>query len=154
MAMKLASFLAADKVVLGFSADSARAALEQLVVPLVKAEIVADAEQFIADMLRREAEITTVMDNGVALPHARSNAVRRLGLVVGIAAAPGIQYNPESPVRSRLFFCIAVPGYAPTAHIPLLQALAKFSRDPSRVEKLLLSKTPSVAARYLINFKS
>jgi len=152
--MKLASFLAADRVVLNFTAASTRDTLEQLVAPLVKADIVADAKQFMADLLRREAEITTVMDNGVALPHARSNAVRRLGLTVGIAAEPGIQYSPESPTRSRLFFCIAVPGYAPTAHIPLLQALAKFSREPSRVDKLLHSKSASVAARYLINFKS
>jgi len=152
--MKLATFLAADKIILNFTATSQHDVLRQLVAPLVAAQVVSDSEVFIADLLRREAEFTTVMDNGVALPHARSNAVRRLGLSVGIAAEPGILFGEESDVRSRLFFCMAVPAYAPTAHIPLLQALAKFSRDPSRVDKLLKSKTPSVASRYLVNFKS
>jgi mannitol/fructose-specific phosphotransferase system IIA component (Ntr-type) len=150
--MKLSSFLAADKVVLNFSAASPQETLEALVAPLVAGGVVSDADQFIGDLLRREAEITTVMDNSVALPHARSNAVRRLGLSVGIAKEPGIAYSPDGP-PSRLFFCIAVPGFAPTAHIPLLQALAKFSRDATRVDKLLKSKTPSVASRYLSSFK-
>jgi hypothetical protein len=69
------------------------------------------------------------------------------------AAIPGIRFNPESDTLSRLFFCIAVPSFAPTAHIGMLQTLAKFARDPKRVEKLLASKQPGIANRYLGSFK-
>lgn len=151
--MKLSNFLSADRIILNFAADSQRHALDQLVQPMIQHEAVRDPEAFIQDLLRREQEITTVMDNGVALPHARSHAVRRLALTVGIAAEPGIVFGEDGDLHSHLFFCIAVPAYAPTAHIPMLQLLAKFSRDPKRVEKLMKSKTPSVASRYLGNFK-
>lgn len=151
--MNLKSFLGADKFILGLDASSQREVLEKLIEPLVANNVVSDAAQFLADLEAREAQITTVMDHGVALPHARSHAVRRLGLSVGITGPDGIQYNPENDSRSRLFFCIAVPSFAPTAHIPLLQTLAKFARDPKRIEKLLASKQPGIANRYLGSFK-
>ena len=71
----------------------------------------------------------------------------------GLADENGIHFNPNSDVCSRLFFCIAVPAFLPTAHINMLQALAKFARDPKRVEKILSSKTPAVASRYLASYK-
>jgi mannitol/fructose-specific phosphotransferase system IIA component (Ntr-type) len=150
--MNLKSFLAADRIIIGLTADSPREALEKLVAPLIKNDIVTDEAQFLDDLVAREAQITTVMDNSVALPHARSHAVRRLGLSVGLAP-DGIRFNPESDTLSRLFFCIAVPSFAPTAHIGMLQTLAKFARDPKRVEKLLASKQPGIANRYLGSFK-
>jgi len=150
--MNLKNFLSADLIVVDMTAENQREALNALVAPLVKNDIVTDATQFLEDLEAREAQITTVMDNGVALPHARSHAVRRLGLAVGLAPQ-GIQFNPESDVLSRLFFCIAVPSFAPTAHMPMLQTLAKFARDPKRVEKLLASKQPGIANRYLGSFK-
>lgn len=150
--MNLKTFLAADRIIVDMPATNQREVLECLVEPLVANDIVTDRDQFLADLESREAQITTVMDNGVALPHARSHAVRRLGLSVGLAPA-GIQFNPESDVLSRLFFCIAVPSFAPTAHMAMLQVLAKFARDPKRVEKLLASKQPGIANRYLGSFK-
>jgi mannitol/fructose-specific phosphotransferase system IIA component (Ntr-type) len=151
--MNLKPFLTADRIIMDVQSGSQRDIFTALIQPLIDAEIVTDADEFLADLERREAECTTVMDHGVAIPHARSHAVKRLGLTVGLVpAADGISFDPDSdPVI--LFFCIAIPSYAPTAHIPLLQALAKFSRDDKRVAKVLVSKTPAVAARYLSSFK-
>lgn len=152
--MKIKPFVSAQKIILGLHAETPRAILELLVAPLVKDQIVTDEAAFLHDLEAREAQITTVMDNGVvAIPHARSHAVRRLGLAVGIAPEPGILFSPEPEVRTRLFFCIAVPSFAPAAHIPLLQSLAKFAREANRVEKILHSRTPGAAARYLATFR-
>lgn len=151
--MNLRSFLGAEKFVMNLAGTSQRETLTALIQPLLAAGIVTDGEAFLTDLESREAQITTVMDNGVALPHARSHAVRRLGLTVGLTSPEGVTFHPGSEQRSYLFFCIAVPSFAPTAHIPLLQALAKFARDPNRVEKLLSSKSPGVASRYLCAFK-
>lgn len=77
----------------------------------------------------------------VALPHARSNAVRRLGLSVAIFNE-GISYADGSESNCRLLFLIAIPAFAPTAHMPLLQHLAAFAHDAGRVQKLLEASTP------------
>jgi mannitol/fructose-specific phosphotransferase system IIA component (Ntr-type) len=151
--MNLKPFLTADRVIMDVQPGSQHDILAALIQPLVDAEVIADTDAFLADLERREAECTTVMDHGVAIPHARSHAVKRLSLTVGLVPTEGgISFDTDSdPVI--LFFCIAIPSYAPTAHIPLLQTLAKFSRDETRVAKILASKTPAVAARYLSSFK-
>ena len=151
--VNLKAFMKPSRVVKGLYDAPQRDILSQLAKPLFEDGVILDAEQFIDDLERREAEITTVMDNGVAFPHARSNAVKTLGLVVGLADENGIHSIPGSDVRSRLFFCIAVPAFLPTAHIGMLQALAKFARDQHRVEKILSSKTAAVASRYLASYK-
>ena len=150
---RLKPFISAQKVVMGLQGVTARELLQRLIVPLVADGIVTNAEQFLTDVTAREAQVTTVMENGVAFPHARSHAVRKLGLTVGIIGDEGLLFNPESTQRSRLFFMLAVPSFQPAAHIPMLQALARFARDQKRVEKLLSSNTPGAAARYLAGFR-
>ena len=98
----------------------------------------------------REDQVTTVMENGVAFPHTRSETVKRLCVVVG-TSEEGLQFGPES--KSNLFILIGVPSFAPTAHIPILQILANYARDPKRVERLISSKTPSQIVRSLANLK-
>jgi len=151
--MKLSSFVAADRMVLELTASGRSEVLEKLTAPLLALDIVTDAAQFIDDLVRREDQISTVMENGVAIPHARSHAVRRLSLVVGIAGEEGIGFDTDSGLLSQLFFCIAIPSFAPTSHISLLQTLARFARDANRVEKILKSKTPAIASKYLSSFK-
>jgi mannitol/fructose-specific phosphotransferase system IIA component (Ntr-type) len=152
--MNLSPFVKPERIILALHADSQRETLQKLIQSLVAADIVTDEEEFLRDIERREAEVTTVMENSIAIPHARSHAVRRLGLAIGITGElGGIRFNPESDAESKLLFCIAIPSFAPTSHIPLLQSIAKFSHDPKRVEKILKSKTPAGAARCLVSFK-
>ena len=151
--VNLKAFVTPDRVILGLDAEDRSAAFEQLVEPLIAGDIVVDKALFLEDLERRETEYTTMTDNGIAIPHARSHAVRRLGISIGLVSGEGIQFDPKSDTRCQLLFCIAVPAFAPTSHMPLLQAVAKFARDTKRVEKILLSKTRAVAARYLASYK-
>lgn len=128
--------------------------LTELVAPLVAGEMVTDRDAFIVDLKNREAQCTTVVDDGlVAIPHARSNAVRRLGVTVGLVEEPGYVLHPDGVTLTRIFFCIAVPPFAPASHLPLLQKLAAFSRDRKRLQKLLSARTPAAGARCLHSFK-
>ena len=148
--MNLSNFLDADRILLGLTADNQEAALKNLISPMVKAGFVTDSELLLEDLQKREAEITTVIDNGVAIPHARSHSVKRLTLVVALAGEQGIQFNPEN--ECHLIFCIAIPHFAPTSHLPLLQLLAKFSYDSKRVKKVLGYKTITGVNKYLSSF--
>lgn len=150
--MKLKPFVVSERVVLNLADGPRRAVLEQLAKPLVAGGAVVDAAQFLDDLEAREAQVTTVMENGVAFPHTRSVAVSRLCLTVGLAAAP-IHFSPERTILSRLFFCIGVPAFAPTAHIHILQCLATFAREEKRVERLLECTTPSQVVKLLANYR-
>jgi len=151
--MLIKNFMKADRVILGLEGGSQEQILRTLIAPMVQIGTVTDPDQMVADLLRRESEVTTVIDNGIAFPHARSNAVRALSLTVGIAVEGGVSFASAANLKTPLFFCLAIPAFAPTAHMRLLQSLALFSREMNRVERLLQSATPAAAARYLGNFK-
>ena len=151
--VNLKAFVTPDRIILDLKAEDRSTAFEQLVEPLVAGDVVADRALFLEDLERREAEYTTMTENGIAIPHTRSHAVRRLGISVGIVSGKGLKFDPESDTRCQLLFCIAVPAFAPTSHMSLLQAVAKFGRDSKRVEKILVSKTQAVAARCLASYK-
>jgi mannitol/fructose-specific phosphotransferase system IIA component (Ntr-type) len=150
--MKLKPFVVSERVVVGLTDGPRREVLEQLIKPLVDGGAVTDAKQFLDDLGAREEQVTTVMENGVAFPHTRSVAVGRLCLVVGLAEK-AIHFSPDRSLVSRVFFCLGVPTFAPTSHIPILQCLATFARDEKRVERLLECTTPSQVVKLLANYK-
>ncbi len=151
--MNLLPFLKANQVILGLAGNNLNDIMKSLVQPLVVNGIVTDEAAFIADLLQREHQVTTAMEGGIAFPHARSHGVKKLGLVIGITADEGITYNPQGSDTVRLFFCIAIPATTPNSHIPLLSMLARFSRDPKRLEKLYSYKTPAGVVNFIASYK-
>lgn len=151
--MEIRLLLPKEHVVLGLQGPNRRALLRALSAPLVAEGVVTDAEAFLDELEIREEQVTTQMTGGVAFPHARSQAVGRLALVVGVATAPGLVFCTTDQEPCRLFFLIAVPPAAPTAHLPLLRCLSAFVRQGSQVSRLLEAPTPTQVVRVLSAFR-
>ncbi len=151
--MDVKSLLPPQHVVLRLNPGTRREILRQICQPLLKDNIITDLELFLDDLERREEQITTQVDSCVALPHARSNGVRRLGFAIGLAPTPGIAYSSEVAETCRVFFLLAIPAFAPTAHLPLLQFLANFAHQTVRIQKMLTADTPGKVTRQLATFK-
>ena len=141
-------------ITINISATNREDAIRQTMQPLIDLEIISDADSYNERVLKREAQITTVIGNGVAVPHARTVHSSRLGLAIGILENP-IQFSddPEDePVQ--VLFLIAIPSFAPVSHMSLLKHLASFVRYPKKVAKLISSKTPAAASKYLCSYKA
>ena len=151
--MDLRALLPSNHVLLQFRAAGRLDIYRQLTTPLLKTRIVSEADAFIQAVERREQQITTRVTTGIAFPHARSPAVHRLGLTVGIAKDPGLPFDGSDEDLVRLFFLIAVPSFAPTAHLPLLQKLANFVQEEEKVEGLLNCTTPRQVVGRLARYK-
>lgn len=146
--MDLNSLLPKEHILLQATCQTRRELFAAMTEPLVASGIVTDGAEFVEALEAREQQVTTRLDAGIALPHARSPMVKRLGLVLATAPEPGIPFADDG-ATCRLFFCIAVPAAAPTAHLKLLQALAEFARNPTRVKRLLEVTMPSRVQRAL-----
>lgn len=151
--MDIKQLLPKEHVVLHLSGPDRREVLHALTAPLVAAGIVLDRAAFVADVEQREGHVTTQVPGGIAFPHARSATVRRLGLAMGLAAAPGLTFDPGSPEPCRVLFLIAVPAIAPTAHLPLLRHLSQIVRQSQRVDRLLGLRTSAAVVRAMCAFR-
>jgi PTS system fructose-specific IIC component len=99
-------------------------AIKELVDRLHRHGIVRDSLSFLQSVLEREALQSTIVRDGVALPHARSRAVAELGVAVGVAREP-IDFpsgDDRSPVH--LICLVAVPASGSDPYLPLLANLA------------------------------
>ncbi len=151
--MDIAPLLPREHVIVGLGGATRRAILEALVEPLRHGDAVAEMDRFLEELEVREGQVTTQIPGGIAFPHARCQGVRRLVMAVGTAPAPGLPFSGPDQERCRLFFLMAVPPSAPTAHLPLLKHVSAFVRQDARVERLLAARTPAQAARLLCAFK-
>jgi len=157
MRIKLKNFVQTNQVQFKLTGANEEEILDQLIKPLVKNKVVNDPEKFKNDVLRREKQLTTVLANGVAFPHARSTAVTKLAISVGIAEGEGLHFGKDFVTEGmiyqnkpvKVFFLIAVPAFAPTAHMSILQTLSIFIKDEEKFELFLKQRTPGLAARML-----
>ncbi|MEY2333514.1 PTS sugar transporter subunit IIA [Acidithiobacillus ferrianus] len=99
------------------------------------------AQGIAAALQNREAQGSTGIGHGVALPHARLEGLDRV-VIAALRTARGIPFAAPDGVDVRIFIAVAVPRAAATAHLEMLSTLAaRLTVDGVR-EALL--KTPEV----------
>ena len=109
-------------ICLELAAHDKQALFVELAARLKASGKIASEEQFVRDLWARE-ELTTPASSRVALPHAKSEAVREPAIVVGISRR-GIDYGAEDGEPSKLFFMIASPAGGANHHIEVLAELS------------------------------
>ncbi len=103
----------------------------------------------IADMVfAREAEISTDLGNGIALPHARCPGLAEPIAVIGLTP-DGIAYSVDSEESVHLFFLLVTPAERPETHIKLLSQVARLVADSAKREALVSARTPVEIAERL-----
>ncbi|MDN7240799.1 fructose-specific PTS transporter subunit EIIC [Planococcus sp. N028] len=126
--MKITQLLTEDTILLDLQSTSKQAVLTELIGQLDRAGKLSDKNQFENDILAREAQSTTGIGDGIAIPHAKSAAVKSPAIAFGRSNA-GIDYQALDGQPSHLFFMIAASEGANDAHLEALSRLATFLMD-------------------------
>ena len=105
-----------------------------------KHQAVSDPEIFLEQVRLRESTLSTASGEGVAFPHARTNAVSRLFLAVG-RSRKGILFQAGSPLV-HLIFLIGTPPNAIAEYLGCVAWLAGRVRDPETRRVLMVAETP------------
>jgi mannitol/fructose-specific phosphotransferase system IIA component (Ntr-type) len=101
---------------------------------------VRDFERFIAELLAREKLCPTALGNGIAFPHARSDAVDRLVMAVG-RSRDGIRFE-DCGQTVHFLFVIGVPPDAIREYLGLVGNLARCLKDAAVRARLMQAATP------------
>lgn len=121
--MRITELLTADTILLGLKGTDKPTVIDELVDVLDRAGKLNDRAAFKEAILNRESQGTTGIGDGVAIPHAKTSAVKVPAIAFGRSEV-GAEYESLDGQPAHLFFMIAAEDGANRMH---LKALARLS---------------------------
>lgn len=140
--------LEAADVRLDLAAHDRDGVLAELVDLLAANGHVSDPARMLRDLLEREALGSTGIGHGIAFPHARSTAARRVHLALGISRE-GIDYGTLDNQPARLVLLEVAPPEAAKEQLQTLAPIALLLTDAALREALFAARTPNEVVRLL-----
>jgi len=140
MAIALTDLLDEKQVILGLRSRKARNALREIIQLLAQNGKISNPKEFFEKVLAREDAHPSVVENGVAFPHARTDLVDEIVVGIGRSRA-GIPFG-HNGVRARLVFVIGVPERLVNDYLVCVGALVRLVKDDTIRSALLYAQTP------------
>ena len=139
MAIALADILNERQVALQLKSRRKTNAVREMVDLFALNETVRQPSHFLEQVVAREDTSSTLAENGVAFPHARTDLVDRIALAIGRSRA-GIPWNADGN-RAHLIFLIAVPQQLVNDYLIVVGTLARITKDEDHRNCLLNAAT-------------
>lgn len=151
--MDITNLIELETICLDLKAQTKDEALKELVDMLEAAGKLNSQSQFLADIWKREEIGNTGFDDGIAIPHAKSDAVAQPAVAVGISRN-GIDYGAEDGELSDVFFMLASPDGDDHHHIEVLAQISTKIIEDGFVEKLKLAQSREEALEMLTDIQT
>jgi fructose PTS system EIIBC or EIIC component len=139
-----------DLIKLSLSANSKEDVFKELIDVLYAQGRISDKAQFLADIKAREEQGNTGFEEGIALPHAKSSAVIKPAVVIGVHQQ-GIEYGADDGQPSKLFFMIASPDGGDNHHIEVLAELSSKLIEEGFIESFMNAQSEQEALELLLS---
>ena len=139
--MDIRELLMKDIMIMDLKATTKAGVIDEMVHHYYEKGIIDDEELYKQDILKREAESSTGMGDGIAIPHAHDKAVKKAAVMFARSKA-GVDYDSMDGQPAHLFFMIAAPEGADNTHLAALAALSKVLMNPDVVTALKEANTP------------
>ena len=146
--MKIQDVLNKNVMLFDLQATDKEGVINEMVQSLVDNGVVTDFEIFKAGIMNREAQTSTGLGDGIAMPHSKNEAVKE-ATVLFAKSNKGVDYASLDGQPTDLFFMIAAPEGANDTHLAALAELSKYLMKPGFADKLRQASTPEqVIAAY------
>lgn len=151
MAGKLSQLLDPTRVTLQVQSTKRTTALNEVARLLEGHPDVVNFAGFYNELLARDRLDTTCLGNEIALPHARTEHVKRIVMAVGRSDA-GVPFENNQTVR--LMFVLGTPKSDPGGYLQLVGLLCRIFKDPAGRGALLAAPDPGAFVRTLIDLEA
>ena len=139
--MKIQDVLNKNVMLFDLQATDKEGVINEMVQSLVDNGVVTDFETFKAGIMNREAQTSTGLGDGIAMPHSKNEAVKE-ATVLFAKSNKGVDYASLDGQPTDLFFMIAAPEGANDTHLAALAELSKYLMKPGFADKLRQASTP------------
>jgi len=140
MAIALTDLLDEKQVILGLRSRKVPNALREIIELLAQNGKIQSPQAFFEKVLAREEVHASVVENGVAFPHARTDLVDEIVVGIGRSRA-GLPFG-HNGVRARLIFVIGVPERLVNDYLICVGTLVRLVRNDTIRSALLHAQTP------------
>ena len=138
--MNLKKILTKDSILPELKADTKRGVIEEIAAAMVSAGQFTNRAAVVQALLAREEKMSTGMQNGIAIPHGKTDAVEHLVAAVAIHRT-GIDFAAMDGKPSHIFIITLSPENRAGPHIQFLAEISKVLSRPELREKLLKAAT-------------
>lgn len=139
--MKIQDVLNKNVMLFDLQATDKEGVINEMVQSLVDNGVVTDFETFKTGIMNREAQTSTGLGEGIAMPHSKNEAVKE-ATVLFAKSNKGVDYASLDGQPTDLFFMIAAPEGANDTHLAALAELSKYLMKPGFADKLRQVSTP------------
>jgi len=152
MSARLSSLLDPSRIQLNLQSTKRTAALNEVAKLLETHPNVVNFAGFYNELLARERLDTTCLGNEVALPHARTEHVKKIVIAVGRSTA-GVHFE-NSNQNVRLMFVLGTPKSNPGDYLMLVGSLCRLIKDEPNRAALLAAPTPEAFIATVVDLEN
>ncbi len=138
--MRIRDLLKEESIWLASYAGSKEEALDQALALMQRSGRIADAQAYRKAVYAREAEGTTGVGEGIAIPHGKCSAVKEPGLAA-MVIPNGVDFEAMDGEKVTLLFLIAAPNTEDNVHLDVLSKLSVMLMDETLTGRLRSAKT-------------
>ena len=138
--MRITDLLSKQSITLDLKATNKMAAIDELVDLVHASGNLSDKEEYKKGIIAREEQSTTGIGEGIAIPHAKTKAVKKACLGAAVSQS-GVDYESFDGSLAHLFFMIAAPDGANNTHLEVLSRLSTILMDEDFRKNLMNAKS-------------
>ena len=146
--MKITDLLDEKSIRLNAAASSKKEALNQIINLISQTGNITNKEEYKKIVFKREEQGTTGIGEGIAIPHGKSDKVKKATLAA-MVIPNGVDFEALDNKKVNLMFLIAAPETSDNIHLEVLSRLSALLMDESFREKLKRAKTPKDFLNYI-----
>ncbi|MCG7384954.1 PTS fructose transporter subunit IIABC [Paenibacillus sp. ACRRY] len=140
--MRITDLMIQETMIMDLQATTKDEAIDELIASLNKSGRINDPVLFKEMIYKREAESSTGIGGGIAMPHAKTSAVNE-PTVVFAKSRNGLDFAALDDEPAHIFFMIAAPEGAGNTHLRTLAALSRLLIDSDFIAQLMSTNTPA-----------
>ncbi|MCU7358373.1 fructose-specific PTS transporter subunit EIIC [Enterococcus dispar] len=148
--MNINELLIKDAMIMDLQATDKKGAIDEMVQKMYDVGRISDIQTYKEGILAREAQTSTGLGDGIAMPHAKNKAVKE-ATVLFAKSNKGVDYASLDGQPTYLFFMIAAPEGANDTHLQALAALSRLLIDADFVARLKSATTPDEVQQLFAN---
>lgn len=141
--------LKVENIIMDLQSEDKDGVIREMVDNLAQDSENVDQGESLQAVLDREATMSTGMQNGIAIPHGKTDGVKKMVYAIGLKRE-GMDFESLDGKPSNIFIMVLSPANASGPHIQFLASISAILKDEDARDELLKCRTPEEVRAVLL----